>query len=136
MRKTCKRTMIFLLAIVLTSLLVLTAFARSWSSAGKFSGDGYHGNYSASVDVTPESATIRLSVSDYIGPEVLEGGVSCEVTEHYTNTQFSVTQNLSAPNSSSHTWTILPTNQKTYSYIECEFYYMGSPIVSIPVTAS
>lgn len=106
MRKACKRTMIFLLAIVLTSLLVLTAFARSWSSAGQFSGDGYHGNYSASVDVTPESATIRLSVSDYIGPEVLGGGVSCEVTEHYTDGGRSEDRELSAPNSTSHVWTI------------------------------
>ncbi len=137
MKKVCKHALTPVLAIVLVSVLTLTAFAASWSNSGVFRGTNYEGKYSASIDLAADTASVTLNVSDFVGAIVEESGVSVEATIYYTygSASGNSTHLYTAGNSTSHTWTLnKPLQESVLTKIDCKFYYMGHLITSATVT--
>ena len=136
MNKLFKRTLVSLLALFLVPVLMMNAFAAFWSNKGTFSGLGYSGNYSASINVTSKLATISLSVSDYIGPVHFIDGVGIKLTIYYKDGSIMDPDPLIAEDSTSHTWHIQPIDTSyEFTKIICEFFYMGNYITSRTVSA-
>lgn len=136
MNKLFKRTLVSLLALFLVPVLMLNAFAAFWSNKGTFSGLGYSGNYSASIDVTSKLATISLSVSDYTGPVYFGGGVEIKLTMYFKDGSVRNPDPIIAGDSTSHTWHIQPIETSyEFTRITCEFLYMGNSITFRTVSA-
>ena len=139
MKRVSNHTLTTLLALVLAALLTLTTFAARWSNSGKFSGNSYEGEYTATINLTASTAEIGLNITNYFEQSAIEcsKSVTITITIYYTynGTNASISQSYTAENSDSHLWRFAPPlRDASFTSIECDFYYIDHFVTSTSVS--